>query len=131
MVINYAILLTIHNLQQALAVGIIEHSGPSDYPNVYGTKRKLHTELLSSQHLGYSGSNLYAQRNSSLEAIGWDTFVSSFHWGTWLAILVLLGIMTVGVWIIVHHQTDEDDHFTKGSNIVFILFSCLVQQGDI
>ncbi|XP_063882975.1 glutamate receptor ionotropic, delta-1-like [Scylla paramamosain] len=80
--------------------------------------------------VGYTGSNLYAQRNSSLEAIGWDTFVLSFHWGTWLAILMLLGIMSTGLWIIVRHQTNEDDHFTKGSNIVFILFSCLVQQGS-
>lgn len=78
---------------------------------------------------GYSGMNIYAQRNSSLEGIGWDTFVRSFHWGTWLAILTLLGVMTVGLWVIVRHQADEDQHFAKRSNVAFILFSCLVQQG--
>ncbi|KAG0717913.1 Glutamate receptor ionotropic, kainate 4 [Chionoecetes opilio] len=80
--------------------------------------------------VGYSGSNLYAQRNASLETIGWDTFVLSFHWATWMAILMLLAIMAAGLWLIVHHQAGEDDHFSKGGNLVFILFSCLVQQGS-
>lgn len=83
-----------------------------------------------SEVIGYSGMNIYAQRNSSLESIGWDTFVRSFHWETWLAILTLLGVMTVGLWVIVRQQANEDQHFAKGSNVAFILFSCLVQQGS-
>ncbi|MPC08003.1 Glutamate receptor ionotropic, delta-2 [Portunus trituberculatus] len=92
-------------------------------------KDEFGAEMDDGNYSGLIGA-IQSQRNSSLEAIGWDTFVLSFHWGTWLAILMLLGIMSTGLWIIVRHQTNEDDHFTKGSNIVFILFSCLVQQGS-
>ncbi|XP_045616456.1 glutamate receptor ionotropic, kainate 4 [Procambarus clarkii] len=78
----------------------------------------------------YSSVALYIWRNSTLLTIGWDTFVLSFHWGTWLAVVLLLAIMSLSFSIIVWYQSDEDPHFRNGCNVFFMLFSCLVQQGS-
>ncbi|XP_037779574.1 probable glutamate receptor [Penaeus monodon] len=83
-----------------------------------------------SEPIMYAGQSLYVSTNSSLHTIGWNTYVLSFQWGTWLAILLLLIIMTFGLWFLVRRQGDEDPHFTQTYNVAFILFSCLVQQGS-
>ncbi|KAG7163119.1 Glutamate receptor ionotropic, kainate 4-like 1 [Homarus americanus] len=83
-----------------------------------------------SEPIAYTGMGLFVWTNSSLHTIGWNTFVLSFHWGTWLAIILLLAVMTAGFWFIVQQQRNEDPHFNNGHNVIFIFFSCLVQQGS-
>nr|XP_053630937.1 glutamate receptor ionotropic, kainate 5-like [Cherax quadricarinatus] len=96
----------------------------------FSLTRERYQVMDFSEPIDYTGMRLYIWSNSSQHMIGWDTYILSFQWGTWLAILVLLGTMAAGFMVIVWHQRDEDPHFSNGHNVLFILFSCLVQQGS-
>ncbi|XP_066961695.1 glutamate receptor ionotropic, kainate glr-3-like isoform X2 [Macrobrachium rosenbergii] len=80
--------------------------------------------------IAFSSYCLYIRSNATKQNIGWKTYVRSFQWTAWLAILLLLFVASVCLWVSVTRFQDEDPHFKKGANVTFILFSCIVQQGS-
>ncbi|KAA0194677.1 Ionotropic receptor 199 [Hyalella azteca] len=76
-----------------------------------------------------TSASLFINQAAVVSAVGWTTYVLSFHWTAWVALLMLLAICTVVLVLVVRHDKNEDQYFGESYNATFIFFSCLVQQG--
>ncbi|KAF2358665.1 Ionotropic glutamate receptor L-glutamate and glycine-binding domain [Trinorchestia longiramus] len=78
-----------------------------------------------------TSASLFINQNAVVSAIGWGTYILSFHWTAWVALLLLLITCSIVLVVMVRHDPKEDQYFGSASNVIFIFFSCLVQQGRV
>ena len=78
----------------------------------------------------YSTTGLFLRSDATFNEVGWDTYVQSFHWTSWLTTLAVY-IFSCFVFIFVARLVNDenDQYFMRSHNVVFVLFSCIVQQG--